>query len=149
LAVLSFSLGFFTPAFQRWWKQRHARQDSQRLFRRELESLLGQFSAVITHCDPKNGLLEGMGPSIFKESIERLTAAIARFEAKKEQLFDLRADELEEHLKKFYDELARFRDQLEKFARPWYPENLQPGTVWGPQLPYLQIQAFRSGAESK
>jgi len=149
LLLLGFALGFFNPPISRWWKRRHGRADATRLFRRELETLLGPFDAIRVHFERKNGLLDGMGPSIFRETIAKLTASAESFETRRASLFDLQDDGLEVELTKFYESVAQFRDQLEKFAKPWFPENVQPGMVWGQPFAYQQFEMFRMGAETK
>ena len=149
LVLLGFSLGFFNPVIARWWKRRHGADDAKRLFRRELETLLGPFEAIRIHFERKNGLLDSIGPSIFKGTIAKLTASLDSFETKNTSLLDLLDDDLERDLTKFYEQVAWSRDQLEQFARPWYPDNVQPGMVWGQPLAYQQFEMFRMGAEAQ
>lgn len=148
LVVLGWVLGAaFTPPVKHWWDDQFHRRDAARFFRRNLELARDYMGGFEGHLDRSRGLLSTSGPGMLRDLIEKLTAVLDEIVGAKTQLLALQDDDFEKELMRIVDMVVRYRDGAEKFARPFYRENMRPELSIDAYTP-LQVDKMRDDAKT-
>lgn len=130
------------PLVKRRWK----RSDEARVLRRLIEDTRRPIAQISNICDRRTGLL-GLGPEHLRPALSLLAEHAEGFAAKKRDLRALRSDKTEDAVTRLFEDLGRFHAELEKFAKPYYREDPQPGLVRG-DTHWQQGDIFHSKANA-